>query len=360
LGQQGSAKMSVQRQIERLTVHRAAEWLEVLRTGRSEEYAEFIRWIGESPRHMDEFLKLMALSREAREAMRSASFDKSALLARLSPQVTDFPATATPSEKRVTTSRRWLRRAGVIAATITTIAVASLWTVNHRSPWKSIEARVGEQRTIDLADGSVVILNALSKIQVRMGAARDIRLVEGEAMFTVARDAQRPFRVHTRDAIVQAVGTQFDVATRRDGTPVAVIEGKIRVSAKERHSVNTLPSVSRDTRGERASTPLVAGEAVHISLKGKIERQSASEATTASAWRQRRLIFENTPLEEAADEFNRYHRTMRLRTEGVPPGAHHYSGTFDADDLLSFTELLARENDLVVERKGNEIVIRPR
>lgn len=357
--------MSVQRQIDKLIVHRAAEFLEVLRTGRREEYAAFVQWINESPRHLDEFLQLLALSHEARELLRSAPLDP-ALLAQMSPQITEFPGAgseypAQPIERR---AKRWMRWTAALAATVATMAIAVLWLTGTLAISKRFETPTGEQRTFQLADGSVVTLNARSQIRVRFrSSARAVELVEGEALFRVARDTRRPFLVHTQDAVVQAVGTQFDVKTRRDGTRVAVVEGKVRVVAKTYvppvSSVVTATAGTPDPVASSVATPLAAGEGAHISPRG-IERVSSEEAARATAWQQRRLIFENTPLEEAVDEFNRYHELIQLRLQGVAAGSHHYSGTFDADDLTSFTDLLSRERDLVVERRGDEIVIRAR
>ena len=55
-------------------------------------------------------------------------------------------------------------------------------------------------------------------------------MLRGEALFRVHHDAGRPFRVYTDDAIVQAVGTQFDVYRRDDGTVVSVLEGRVDVT----------------------------------------------------------------------------------------------------------------------------------
>jgi transmembrane sensor len=79
-----------------------------------------------------------------------------------------------------------------------------------------------------------------------------------------------------------------------------------------------------------------------------------------TAWRERRLVFDDAPLEDMIYEFNRYNQSPRLRLEGVAPGNHHYNGIFDAADPDSLAELLSREPDLMIERRNGEIVIRSR
>ena len=78
------------------------------------------------------------------------------------------------------------------------------------------------------------------------------------------------------------------------------------------------------------------------------------------AWRERRLIFDDAPLEDMIFEFNRYNQSPRLTLEGVAPGTHHYNGIFDAADPDSLADLLSREPDLSIERRIGEIVIRKR
>lgn len=237
------------------------------------------------------------------------------------------------------------------------LTLLKFWSSGSWSGTERYASDVGEQRRLELADGSVVYLNAASTVQVRLGRdARDIRLT-GEALFRVAHDSERPFRVWTRDAVIKAIGTTFNVATRASGTQVAVLEGKVQV-AESRSA-----GVGQSSRSANETTPsafLEAGEAARITRAGAIERRPAEEAANATAWRHRQLVFEGTALEEAVEEFNRYRRSRPLRLEGVSPGSHHYSGTFNADDPESFAALLSRERGLQVEWRDDEIVIRPR
>ena len=104
-------------------------------------------------------------------------------------------------------------------------------------------------------------LNTHSRVAVRLGAhAREVRLLRGEALFHVAHDPSRPFLVSTDDAVVQAVGTQFDVYRRDDGTVVAVLEGRVNVTTaaagargeRQRGSARCGP---RGAQGGRRSKP---------------------------------------------------------------------------------------------------------
>jgi transmembrane sensor len=349
--------MSVQKQIEQLLSHRAAEWLELMSSGEAtpEDNQAFVAWVCESPRHMEEILKHIGISHEVRRALQGRELDQAALLQSLTPNVTPLvprerpePVAQTPPRKRT-----WWKPLVAACVVLGLVGVFAQW---QHVRGKSYSTAIGEQRTVELSDGSVVYLNGKSRIVARLGrATRDIDL-EGEGLFRVAHDAGRPFRVHTRDAVVQALGTQFNVDTHVGGTRVAVLEGVVQVTT----SGTAASQQSANARVSAPPTKLKAGEAARVSRAGDIERRSAGEAAGAATWRQRQLVFEGMPLEEAVEEFNRYRKSMQLRLEGVRLGSHHYSGTFDADDPESFADLLARERDLTVEKHENEIIIRPR
>jgi transmembrane sensor len=121
----------------------------------------------------------------------------------------------------------------------------------------------------------------------------------------------------------------------------------------------TARGASADGAGE-ASELLGAGEEADIRLDGTIQRKADAVVANTVAWRQRRLVFENATLDEMVAEFNRYNRALRLRLEDIPASTYHYSGVFDAADPESFISLLAREPDLAIERRGDEVVVRPR
>lgn len=344
--------MKLQRQIEDLQAQRASEWFEILKHGRPQDMSAFREWCRQSPLHIREFLEITWADRALDNLDPERAEDLDSLLRGIAANIRPWPARAGAhtkhSESSVTggpPANRWRLAA---AAAITGVAL-----VFYLHPWRSVQefsTKIGEQRTVELVDTSVITLNTNSDIRVQFeSAVRNIELRHGEAVFKVAHDPARPFRVHTRAGIVQAVGTQFNVYDRPDGTDVAVLEGRVRL-------------MPRDLAGSAATTPeeLVAGEEARIGLDGQIRRVERADVVGAVAWSKRRLKFDNASLEDVVSEFNRYQRTLQLRLEGVVPGSHHYSGIFDADDPGMFATILERETDLTVERIDGQIVIRLR
>jgi transmembrane sensor len=230
------------------------------------------------------------------------------------------------------------RIAAAAAITLGVLAGASyfLW-----SPQR-FQTALGEQRSVVLNDGSVVTLNTSSSIQVSMVKdRRTVTLLSGEALFQVAHDASRPFEVKTGDTTIRAVGTQFDVDRRTTGTTVTVVEGKV--------AVFTAPAGSND--GEASNLPLAAGEQLTVAPQRKSHTVRANVAA-ATAWTQRKLIFENRPLGEVAAEFNRYNRqSIDIRSPELR--SQEVTGAFQANDPDSFMLFLAKIPDVNIERSSD-------
>jgi len=357
--------MTVQRQIDRLIAYQAAEWFERMRCGEELSYSQFVQWICESPRHMEAFLRVASESQAMRLVFERGSFNLETLLKQVSPHVSEFPTARSPhtpvNERRFALQPWHLSLAAGFAA----VGVAVFFWLGL-SPWQRFQTQIGEQRAVQLAEGSIVNLDAQSSIEVRLNRSkREIYLLRGEAMFKVAHDVARPFIVHTPSAVVQAVGTQFNVYARSNGTTtVSVLEGKVQVSAHTDDSPIPLlrSPITRMAKVKRGSipTPVAAGEEAKVEATGNVERYSNVNVIDTVAWQQRKLVFKHTPLEDIVADFNRYNKSLPIRLEGIQAGSLRFTGAFDADDPLSLAALLAREPDLSVEKRDGEIVVRAR
>ena len=207
-------------------------------------------------------------------------------------------------------------------------------------------------------------LNTHSRVAVRLGAhAREVRLLRGEALFHVAHDPSRPFLVSTDDAVVQAVGTQFDVYRRDDGTVVAVLEGRVNVTtaapAPAASGSAAAPVAGRGAPRAAAVRSLGASQEAQVSHEGSVSIREVNNVSDTVAWRERRLIFRDQTLEQIVGEFNRY-RAHPIRLEGSGVSERVYTGVFDADDADSLLQVLARDPALAVEREGEAILVRLR
>src|SRR5688572_25041678 len=102
---------------------------------------------------------------------------------------------------------------------------------------KSFVSAYGERKNFQLPDGSLVTLNAGSKMTINESygiAARDIWL-EGEAFFDVKHNKELPFIVHTPAMNIKALGTTFNVKAYpgEKATETSLVNGLVEVTLKE-------------------------------------------------------------------------------------------------------------------------------
>jgi transmembrane sensor len=188
---------------------------------------------------------------------------------------------------------------------------------------------VGEQRLVQLADGSSIRLDTGSRIRVRF--EQDQRLVDleqGQALFTVAKDADRPFVVDAGGARVTAVGTVFDV--RREGAAVSVtlVSGVVDVKPASDRAEARRMTAGQQTR--------VSGEALEI---------RGADVQVATGWTQGRIVFRDTPLREAVAEVNRY-LSEKIELDAQAPGSVPVTGVFRTGDRDAFVSTASELLDL--------------
>jgi transmembrane sensor len=357
----------------------ALDWIEALRTADVEQRRAFALWVRRSPEHLEAFLRQQALSTELQGMPARSASDREALMARVrtANKIVWFPRRArpTPLLKSVGASRSrnlrtcWPRWA---AAALMVIAVlAGLWNSGHIWTSRSsvYSTATGEQRNVQLADGSIMELNTQSSVRVDVTSATyEVYLLRGEALFDVRHNPARPFRVHAGRTLVEDVGTQFTVRRTEDLTMVAVsvVAGSVRVSPDKstdsigKSSVRS-PVVVTGTEYQPLHEPvrIVAGEQARVVDDGLLIERNTISIAQAVAWRQGRLSFSGATLAEIIAEFNRYN-TRKIILYGDSLGKHRYSGVFSARDPESFVAYLREDNGIEVEDSKDDLVVRRR
>jgi transmembrane sensor len=305
-----------------------------------------------SPQHVAEFLLATATDVELGSLEGTARLDIETLLAERPRNVVpldrytgegDARKGSPPAGGHLTRENPFDRefrvpgRARLYIVTAAATAVLMLATLFALRP-DAYRTEVGEQRSVKLADGSLVELNTRSRIKVELSeTARVIKLLEGEALFTVARDEQRPFEVRTGDVTIRAIGTQFNVYRHERGATVTVVEGRVKIAA---------PSAE----------PLLldAGQEAAVNADGRVLKASAPQVKQALAWQQRRLEFRSATVAEAASEFNRYNR-LQIHVADESIGQRRMSGLFNADEPQSLLDFLASEGGVGFDRTADTV-----
>lgn len=332
----------------------AAQWLIDLEDGDADTSA-FATWLQASPRHVEEFLLISAVWRAADriDEVHAIEIDRLVAQARDNVKRLDDEAITIVRTLNVQQRMRAALRSRLSAAVALLAIVSAVWMGLHDGA-ASYRTAVGEQRVVKLADGSIVTLNTRSHVKVRLEKEqRSVELIRGEALFDVAHDAERPFRVLAGATVVQAIGTQFNVYRTESGTTVSVVEGIVEVSSRASDSGRfggASPTVGTPER-------LTAGQQAQLSAEGAMVHQAPAEIDRVVAWRERRLIFRSEPLAAIAAEFNRYNDTQLLIV-GPATSARRVTGVFDADKPGALVAFLERDPQLSVETRGSEVVIR--
>ncbi|HEV7309258.1 FecR family protein [Ensifer sp.] len=152
-----------------------------------------------------------------------------------------------------------------------------------------------ETRAIALPDGSRVVLNALSAMDVRFDESmRRVTLKEGQAYFEVAADA-RPFSVSARTTLVETDGAAFDIDANAS-------DGSLGIAAT-RHTLRLRPTIA----GLSSGMTLSEGERVSIDEDGAIGTTVAQDPAIALAWQSGMYVAENRRLGDVVSALARYH-----------------------------------------------------
>jgi transmembrane sensor len=327
----------------------ASDWLVKHRTGELGEAdrVAFDSWLRTSPAHVRAYLEMSEIWEDAAalDPATSASVDE--LVARaqgegnvvaLSPKVADRGA--------VTDARTaWKVPARVLlAAAVAVVCVGGgVFAWLNRAPVYS--TGVGEQRSLTLEDGSTVTLDTRTRIRVRFSAReRDIELLEGQALFRVAKNDRQPFVVQSDAAAVRVVGTEFDMYRQRAGVTVTVLEGRVAVTS------------SSEQRRADDAVLVPAGQQVAVLGSAAVTPSAIADVAAATAWTQRRLIFEATPLSAVVEEFNRYN-TRRLVIAAPRLSSFHVSGVFSSTDPTLLVQFLRMQAEIAVRESDHEIDI---
>jgi transmembrane sensor len=339
----------------------AAAWLAQRDAGlTSEDAADFARWRAADPRHEAAVRRLNATwgalqrLRDFRPEAR-AHPDRNLLARPASAPVTSFPALA------------------VTAALAASLALVAAWWWWPRPAMVGTEPGVqvysttiaGYQR-VALPDGSVVELNASTELRpAYTPAVRRVRLVRGEAHFTVAKDAARPFVVEAGAVALRAVGTTFNVRMESDKVEVLVTEGRVAVAASEDRGLGSDNSPrSAGAEGGAFQVELGANERMVIPVAriaapaapASVEKVTPGIIREALTWQGARLVFADTPLAEVVAQFNR-HNLVQLELANADLAALPVGGSFRADNVEAFVRLLTQSGEIAAARPETDRIV---
>lgn len=315
----------------------AAEWL--VRRDRgltAAEQDEFFSWLAADPRHGEWF------SRHQR------TWKEFNLLAQWRPEhsAEPNPDLLAKPRRRV----RWLAWAAPLALAASVAVGLFVWTRPEPVAPAGLAANAG---TRVLEDGSTVELRGDSEIAAAFTAGeRRVALVRGEAFFTVAKNAARPFVVHANGVDVRAVGTAFNVRLEAAQVAVLVTEGRVQVTPPAPAAGPAAPELPTLEAGQQAVVAIGPG-----APPPQVAALPAEAIERALAWQPRLLDFDSTPLGEVVAEFNA-RNAVRLVLADDALAAMPIVASVRSDNVEGFVRLLESNATVRAERRGDTITLR--
>lgn len=304
--------------------HQAAQWVALEDRGLStEERARLDEWLSQSTAHRVCYLQMSAMWERADKIGPKPIADLLPL--------------------RSTAARRSWAAHLIAAAMLVCVLGAGGYYYLTRPVSNTYITQVGEQRSVRMADGTLIQLNTDTSVSTSVSAmARTVTLERGEAYFEVVHDARRPFTVLVGERRVTDLGTKFSV--RRDGDNVVVVvrEGRIALDWPGHASATVIQAHADD---------VVTADPQHVQISSRQPRA----IDDSLSWRQNMLVFDHEPLAEVAREFNRYN-LKQVEVRG-PAQNLLIGGHFRADNLAVFASLLHEGFGLKVEDDKDRIVV---
>lgn len=329
-------------------IDEASAWFVEFRLGEVDAKARerFIEWLRVSPMHIRAYLEIAGTYAEMGPPEARAHVDVAGLIAaaRAESSVIELPVptarvqaqaqSGSPRIGKPHRARLWALAASVLALTVGLY----LWQGYFRETYST---QIGEQRSLTLSDGSRIDLNARSRIRIRMSSEeRRIELLDGQALFHVARDVTRPFVVHATGTTVRAVGTSFDINRGPGGITVTVLEG--RVAAR--------------SAAEPKEILLSAGEQLRVPAVVAALAPKPVNVAAVTAWTQHSLVFEGTPLQDVIEQFNRYNE-RQIVIDDRALDTFQVSGYYATPDPASLLNFLRSEPHIDVIESGDAVHI---
>ncbi len=334
----------------------AAEWLarREARAFTAAEHAAFAEWCAADARHPAAFAEVEAAWR---------TFDRLARYPHSVDVAADPDLLARPGRGR------WPRIVLPALAAAAALAVAGIWWWPHRNAGgeKAVAPSIAQvgPRVLRLEDGSEVELNAGSEVTAQFTPTeRRVRLVRGEAHFTVAKNAARPFIVDAGGVAVRAVGTAFNVRLAAEAIEVLVTEGRVQVSPPASDAADAPPAVAVAPAelgaGQRVIVPTVAAPAAAVLATSTpvVETLSAPALDEALSWQTNRLVFDAVPLGEVVARINQQSGgRARLVVRDASLAGLRISGRLRADHVENFVEVLEANFGIVAERRADGLIV---
>ncbi len=275
----------------------------------------------------------------------------------------------------------------LLGALVVILSIGSFVLMNLKGPKEQtavisknqISTKNGSKTSLRLADGTLVTLNADSKLDYPenfSGNTREVTL-QGEAFFEVAHNAQSPFIIHTKAMDIKVLGTVFNVKAYNGDriSEASLIKGSIEVIINNRKAgniilkpnekisvlnatdegTNAANSEKLNSINNKQNTATPAGSTPSVIID-KLEPDSKENIIKEIAWTQNKLMFKNERLENIVVMLNRWYGE-NIVLENVQLKELKCTGTYYQENLAQVISSLQLANNFKIRTKNNSIII---
>lgn len=262
----------------------------------------------------------------------------------------------------------WITAGIAVAASVAAIFFFKPGTGNKKeiASINEISTRLGSKTRIQLPDGSIVWLNAGSKLIYDKDFGKEERPVtlSGEGFFDVVRDPSKPFIVRTTNIEVRVLGTVFNVKAYPEdkSSETSLIHGSLEVSIKSRPRDKIILSSNEKLVVENKTLipkdSLSDDKELPVMSLNQIKHNPLDNSVNETQWIDNKLVFDNEPFADIAVKMERWFG-VEIEITDSSLAAKRMTGKFERENIEQALEGLsyASTTSFVFERKGNKIII---
>ncbi|HEX6192326.1 MAG TPA: FecR family protein [Chitinophagaceae bacterium] len=236
-----------------------------------------------------------------------------------------------------------------------------------------VSTRQGSKSKVQLPDGTVVLLNAGSKLTYNKDFGKGVREVHltGEGFFDVKKMKETPFIIHTASINIKVLGTVFNVKAYPEDkkTETSLIRGSIEVTIKDRPNDKIILSPSEklvvensillrqeDVKIKENAVEINGADISTLVSINKLKYNPTDSSVVETQWIDNKLVFRDESFDELARRLERWYdvnidiKDNRLRSR-------RFSGIFTNETIEQALEALKISVPFEHEQLGNKIII---
>ena len=268
-------------------------------------------------------------------------------------------------------------------AAIFLVAFAIAWLL--RTPVKTTESAnttnvsvaYGSKSTIELPDGSIVVLNSGSKLTYPSSFGKNNRtvLLSGEGFFEVRKNSKWPFYVKTSGMTIKVTGTKFNVKAYPDEilTETTLVSGSVEILEDKKEGAPKLLAMLKPNqkavfnRGkvqieniQKETNGLISHDkTTSVPVKAILNIETAVKTEELTCWKNNVLVINNEKLSDLSKKLERWYNVEILLKNDALSNIR-FSGKFDKETIQEVLNALMFIQPFKYEINRNKITIQPK